>query len=261
MIEPVFPPNLADCYRELEKVSLPDTALSLNGGPLESTGNSIPLLECAQPVIDQEQFVLVAGQIFDLLAGYLPQMAGDLSLLKNNLPENKTDCGAMIHALLKRSGEAVNYLKNPQEIPPDVFGFAFSHVLRLYLAAYSRRLRGKYEFDTWGKGECPVCGSKPNFAKLDKDGRRYLYCGLCDTEWRFMRVACPFCGNMSPEELSFYELKEGPYRIDVCSVCRGYVKTIDLRGLEDMPPSLFWEDIKTVFLDMTVMQLGFVNKT
>ncbi|MEW6171697.1 MAG: formate dehydrogenase accessory protein FdhE [Bacillota bacterium] len=260
MIEPVFPPQLVDCYRELEKVSLPDTALSLNGALLEKRVDR-PILEYAPPVIDREQFVIVAGQVFELLARYLPQMAEDINSLQANLPENSSDRKALIEALLNRSGEAVSFLKNKTVIPPDVFGFAFSHVLRLYLSEYSRRLQEELELDTWGRGNCPVCGSRPNFAKIDATGRRYLFCGLCGTEWRFMRVVCPFCGNMAIEELNFYAVQGDPHRIDVCHRCKGYVKTIDMRGIQDTNPSLFWEDIKTVPLDMTIMQLGFINKT
>ncbi|MEW6447502.1 MAG: formate dehydrogenase accessory protein FdhE [Bacillota bacterium] len=260
MKEPIFPQRLADCYRELEKISLPANGLSLNVALIESWNKERPLLEYAPPLVDPEGFIALAGLVFETLARYLPEMARDLERLRMNLPENAVDRKSLIDALLNRNEKAITFLQPDHGVPPDVFGFAFSHVLRILLAAYSRNLRHEVGFDLWNGGNCPVCGGQPNFSRIDADGRRYLYCGLCSAEWRFVRAACPFCGNTDPDELSFYQFEEGAYRVYVCERCKGYLKTIDERRTGENHLDLFWEDVKTVSLDISAMRLGFVNR-
>jgi FdhE protein len=261
MKEAVFPEHLAACYREMEKISLSETAVLPDADALESWHGEKPLMQHAPPLIDADEFTEVAGKVLGLLVRYLPEIESDLRLLLTGLPESLEDRIALVEGLLKQNGSAALLLaKDGRQVPPDVFGFGFSHVLRLFLAAYSRRLEEKVDLSIWDRGECPVCSSNPNFAKIDTGGRRYLHCGLCGTNWRFARLACPFCGSTAPETLSFYEFENGLYRIYVCNHCKGYIKTvIESKGAPE--PDLFWEDIKTVALDITAMRLGFINKT
>ncbi|MEW6772013.1 MAG: formate dehydrogenase accessory protein FdhE [Bacillota bacterium] len=258
--EPVFPPRLLECYRELEKMELPVAAVALDGAAVASWDGKSPLLESAPPLIDSGRFAAVARQVFELLAAHLPEMEKDLQRLGEKLPAGTADRAGLVHALINRDGRAVTFMRDYGEIAPDVFGFAFSHVLRIFLGTYARRLHEKVNFERWGRGICPVCGSKPIFSRLDRTGRRFLYCGLCGTEWRFVRAACPFCGNTAPEKLGFYLFEKGLYRVYVCNGCRGYLKTLDERAADCAVANLFWEDIKTVPLDMTVLRLGFLTQ-
>jgi len=261
MKEPSFPQHLAACYREMEKIWLPETAVLPDADALESWDGGKPLVQHAPPLIDVDKFAEVTKQVFELLLRYLTEMEADLRLLLASLPEKKEERIALVEGLLKQNGTAAVLLsKDDRQVPPDVFGFAFSHVLRIFLSAYSRCLEGKIDLTLWDRGECPVCGSNPNFARIDTGGRRYLHCGLCGTDWRFARVACPFCSSTAPETLSFYEFEHGLYRIYVCSRCKGYIKTV-LESQSGAEPDLFWEDIKTVALDITALRLGFINKT
>lgn len=260
MKEPVFPERLAECYREMEKITLPETAVVVNGAALAFWDKGSPLIRYAPPLIDPNQFIETARQVFELLARYLPEMAADLQLLRESLPRTADDRKALIEGLIKHDREAVTFLEDRTPVPPDVFGFAFSHVLRIFLGAYSQRLHREADLDGWWRGECPVCGSKPNFARVDARGRRYLHCGLCSTEWRFARAVCPFCGNTAPEDLSFYAFEGGLYRVYVCNRCKGYIKTLVGQEPDQARPNLFWEDIKTVPLDMAAMRLGFINR-
>jgi FdhE protein len=261
MKEPVFPQHLTACYREMEKICLPETAVFADKDALEAWDGGKPLVQYAPPLIDVDKFTEVAGRVFELLLRYLPVMEADLRLLLASLPESPEDRNALVEGLLKQNGSAAVLLaKDGRQVPPDVFGFGFSHVLRLFLTAYARRLEGKVNLSVWDRGECPVCGSNPNFARIDTGGRRYLHCGLCGTDWRFARVACPFCSVTAPETLSFYEFENGLYRIYVCTCCKGYIKTV-IESESAPGPDLFWEDIKTVALDITAMRLGFINKT
>lgn len=257
--ELVFPPNLVACYRKLDQVSLPATAIQVNKEALRSWSQEEALIYFAPPLINPPAFLAISGQVFDLLAGGLPAMAKEFGALKASLPTSPPRQQGLVEALLKRDPRAPAFLEPQWQVEPDFFAFAFSHVLRLFLGAYARLVQAEVTFEKWGKGECPVCASRPNFGRIDGDGKRYLFCSLCGSEWRFVRVCCPFCGNSVPDKLGFYSSEENCYRLDVCEACKGYLKTLDERRRAEHE-SLFWEDIKTVPLDVMAMRLGFVNR-
>lgn len=106
----------------------------------------------------------------------------------------------------------------------------------------------------WDRGYCPLCGSPPDMAYLGKNGRRHLHCGLCGDTWTFPRIGCPFCANeeQATLEVLCVEGEEG-FRVDTCTKCKGYLKTVDTRSLEQIAP-LELEDLATLHLDVVATE-------
>jgi FdhE protein len=99
-------------------------------------------------------------------------------------------------------------------------------------------------------------------AKLEREeGRRILQCSLCSTEWAFRRLQCPFCRNDDHDTLRFFFVdEESPYRVDVCDICKRYIKTVDERKLEEEKKvMLTLENIATLFLDILAVEEGYRN--
>ena len=99
--------------------------------------------------------------------------------------------------------------------------------------------------------------------KLDDDvGRRDLHCHLCNTEWAFTRLACPFCANEDGDKLKYFYSTENstPYRLEVCACCSSYLKTIDTRDMA-IAPFLFVENLTTLHLDIVANRKGFRRNT
>jgi FdhE protein len=119
------------------------------------------------------------------------------------------------------------------------------------------KLSNEIDPKTWLKGYCPVCGSLPCLALLKEEvGKRYLLCSYCGYEWRIERLFCPFCNNKEQESLHyFYGEGEEAHRIDLCDKCHQYIKTIDLRKIEEIDPAL--EDLATLHLDILASQKGY----
>ncbi|TES92662.1 MAG: formate dehydrogenase accessory protein FdhE [Candidatus Cloacimonadota bacterium] len=112
----------------------------------------------------------------------------------------------------------------------------------------------------WEKGSCPMCGTNPGMAKLEKEvGRRLLWCPLCSSEWVYRRMKCPFCENDEQKSLRFFYVDDDSfYRVDVCETCKGYVKTIDERKRGKEEKTIFEiEDIKTFYLDDIALKEGY----
>ena len=88
--------------------------------------------------------------------------------------------------------------------------------------------------------------------------KRTLLCGLCLTEWDYLRLVCPACGEREFDALPVFTAEQFPHvRIETCETCRTYLKTIDLTkdGLA-VPPV---DDIATVSLDVWARERGYVR--
>ena len=92
-----------------------------------------------------------------------------------------------------------------------------------------------------------------------EEGQRLLWCDLCDVQWRFPRITCPFCGNSDHEKLGYLQSDELPnYRIDVCEVCHGYLRAKDERNLPEGDRVDFTiEDVGTLHLCMAAEKQGY----
>ncbi len=107
---------------------------------------------------------------------------------------------------------------------------------------------------------CPVCGSAPYMARLMRDdGHRRLTCRLCATEWTFNRMCCAFCGTTDHALLEVFMVDSTPYRIDACTQCMHYIKTVDERAITD--ESYIYaagiDDIATLHIDIAAERQGF----
>ncbi len=110
----------------------------------------------------------------------------------------------------------------------------------------------------WYRSYCPVCGSQPDLAALEKDvPGRTLLCSSCDTEWVFKRVGCPYCGNDDHSQLAYHPSEDGSYRLYLCEVCKSYLKTVDRRERWRLRP-LPVERIITVGMDLAAIDAGYV---
>lgn len=106
----------------------------------------------------------------------------------------------------------------------------------------------------WKEGYCPVCGSLPALITLEGQGHRQAHCSWCGTSWRLARFQCPVCDNRRHESLGYLFAEEEPrYRIDYCTECRYYFKTLDTRELL-WPIWVPLEEWTTLHLDLVAQR-------
>lgn len=132
---------------------------------------------------------------------------------------------------------------------------------RAFLINFAKGLNGFGDVvkKHWENSFCPVCGSLPNIGVLggDKEGGMSLVCSLCETQWDFKRLYCPFCGNDNHEWLG-YLVTEGEewYRVNYCDKCKLYLKVVDVRKKGNVY-SYPIEDILTLHLDILAQEKGY----
>lgn len=123
---------------------------------------------------------------------------------------------------------------------------------------------------SWGRGWCPVCGSAPVVAWLEEKGfdhknpfaaggggKKHLHCGLCGTEWRFRRGACPSCDSEGADVMEVLRESEHSFgeRLDWCTRCQSYCPAVDLRE-RDTRPDMDALALSLMHLDMVAADKG-----
>jgi|SRR5579871_1315718 len=110
---------------------------------------------------------------------------------------------------------------------------------------------------------CPICGSQPICGVLRDRAHgagRSLVCSLCMTEWSFLRVVCPACGEDRFESLPVFHCDDrAQARIDACDTCRHYVKTVDMTKDGLAVPVV--DELAAVSLDLWAKEQGYQKLT
>ena len=162
-------------------------------------------------------------------------------------------------------------------VPPEVLLFAFGFMLGPVLRALAAMRPGGDGKDApwnaegaWRQGYCPVCGSNPSIAYLERPvfeeknaylagggGKKHLHCSLCGTDWVFRRGACPSCGKEGNDVMEMLRESKNAQgeRLDWCTKCKTYCPSVDLRE-RDTTPNLDALALGLLHLDMVAAKKG-----
>ncbi|MDH7498372.1 MAG: formate dehydrogenase accessory protein FdhE, partial [Syntrophomonadaceae bacterium] len=148
----------------------------------------------------------------------------------------------------------------PRNILQMISQHALRPFLRLFALPYEESIRSDENL-SWGKGMCPVCGAAPSISRVRaQDGRRFLFCEECFTEWEHRYLACIYCGNDEPTTIRYFVVEgDDANQLFVCDKCRGYLKNYDerrARARNDM----FITNIRTIYLDLLAEQKGYGHR-
>ncbi len=146
-----------------------------------------------------------------------------------------------------------------EDVDHELLTSAMAATLKPFLFAYAKLLLPSVNQELWRRRYCPICGGKPDFAYLDKEGgARWLLCSRCDTGWLFLRLECPYCGTQNQDALAYFtdDQESYLYRLYICEQCRTYIKTIDLRRAES-EVLLPLERVMTLDMDKQAQEKGY----
>lgn len=261
MKDPSLQEMLVSFHQEFLQISVKEDAVTFNkpGEALlkQEQAKAKPLVNLFPPRVKAEEFFATMQQVAGVIKNFMPDLAAEIEQIESALPVEPAEREEFTAKAFTPGADLLSYLKT--ELPPETFGFLLNHTVKPFMRQYAAKASNYFEPETWLKGTCPVCGGKPTMALLEKEnGKRYLYCGLCEVKWRFQRLGCPYCTSY---ESNFFTV-EGmeKYRVYYCKECHGYIKTIDESKAGGSMLNLFWEDINTVQLDVLAMREGYFNK-
>ncbi|MEW5771912.1 MAG: formate dehydrogenase accessory protein FdhE [Thermodesulfobacteriota bacterium] len=235
-------------------LKLPDPDLHLQGRAL---------IEPADFPYDAAQARDLFGKALDILERSGGPVAAAGTLVRQDLDAGRLDLGAVFAAYLRQDQEYfAPFAERSPEAPLTLPFLAQAALTPSLEAAAEKLLAERHGERAWEHGHCPVCGRPPLIAELaGKEGVRMLTCSFCHARYRAPRMMCAFCGERDHAKLPFFTVEEEPgYRVDVCSTCKRYIKTIDFRSLDRVPVPLL-DDLDSLALDMVASREGYGRPT
>jgi len=113
-------------------------------------------------------------------------------------------------------------------------------------------------------GRCDFCGGLAWIGARrptpggNESATRYVACALCGTEQPVARIACPSCGEQKPDALpNFHSEKHPGVRLEACSTCHRYVKSLDLTVDGRLIPEV--DDLASLALDLWAVEKGYTR--
>jgi FdhE protein len=190
--------------------------------------------------------------------------AGDAAVhVRDAIVSGGMEVGSLLGASFTRNQPAIRTGAVHRGLAPDLVWLIaelavspFAHALQqmLYGGAVEATLRGALA--RWDHGYCAACGSWPALAEV-AGGHRTLRCSFCSAGWELPTYACIYCAHGGAEFVTAApDADRKDRRIEACSACGGYLKTIDVTALSPFP-LLSISDIETTDLDMAAMEHGY----
>ncbi|NVM20245.1 MAG: formate dehydrogenase accessory protein FdhE [Desulfobacterales bacterium] len=217
------------------------------------------------PLVDKGDLkldVASATNLFERLCNVLKRntnVSADVEKIEQVISRKELNLDELFKKTAAKDAEYVAGLADRLNLKGEIISFLAENSLQPIFEAYADELKGHVDQETWQRGYCPICGSKPVMAELvGAERKKFLICSCCGYEWRFMRTKCPFCENEEPKGFKyFFTEKEGrAYRVETCQNCKKYIKTVDTEELgEEVIPSV--EDMGTLYLDVLAKKEGY----
>lgn len=227
--------------------------------------NGIPMITWDKLPLKESYLQDLFQEICKIMKNYEEKESGNIQRLIDAEKSGDIKLNNLIEKIFQHDSSYFKTLSEDLKVSEDLLIFVALNLAKPFFETVAEKLKDKIAdkvmVDTiWLKNCCPVCGSSAQIAKLEKEaGKKILYCSLCGTEWRFVRMKCPFCCTEEQKSIKFLEEEKSPYRIDVCEQCKRYIKTLDERkgGGEKRVfiPSV--EDLATMYLDIVAEKEGY----
>ena len=250
--------GLLDFYRDMAvvqfeaKAQIPPYADTFDEATMrQCMADGLPQLTFDQLTIEPERF---AHTVKDIV-GVLAQHSSDWAVIAEAMEEPRAE---ELMKVAKEAFERKSPLAQEELSASGLTVFAVESALVPYLERAAEALMPRLDQSLWLRGYCPLCGAAPDFAFLDEEsGARHLVCSRCNSQWRYVRLRCPFCGTTDQAKLQYYPSDDKVYRLYVCELCKHYLKAIDLReARKETFPAV--ERVATAAMDVAAQEKGYV---
>lgn len=211
-----------------------------------------PLIHLEQPVFEADRLREIFDEISLLIAAHLPKAKSDMDRIAELPGQSVLNLleAAMSGSIVKAGGDL------DRNINIDFLKFIVLNSVKPFLKAFAGGITHRTDIGAWRKNFCPVCGSSPHIGRITGDGKKYLCCSLCETEWQYKRLACYNCGNENHNTLSFLFIDETPgYGLDVCEECKVYIKIVDEQ--KGGKAEVMANEAATLYLDVVARRKGY----
>jgi FdhE protein len=168
--------------------------------------------------------------ILSPLASAFPSISTHVLKLKEAFNTGKIDLKQCIGSLVECDEEAIINTGNKLDTKPDILKFILFMMLKPFVEKRVESVRSLVENIPWLQGYCPICGALPEASLIRGETEdRLLKCSLCGHEWRFDKMACPYCGERKGSIESIRIIGNDQEWVNLCHDCHKYIVGMDLR--------------------------------
>ena len=221
-----------------------------------------PIIQTEDMPLDADRFKTLYRDLLLFLQQHRQEIAPVLDKIVSGL--DHLDFSLLPLKLLEEDQQYFANLSASLDVPNELLIFTVDHALRPFIRLWAEPYYSKIaadEFNSWSLATiCPFCGSKSHFSRLRAgDGRRFMFCDRCFTEWETRNIYCVHCGNNNPQTIQYLSVEDDTaYQVYTCQECKGYLKTFDERP-KGIKTDLFIANIETVYLDILAKENGFTS--
>jgi FdhE protein len=212
-------------------------------------------LKAGVPVIRQIDLILAEDSLKEIALSLafavkegLPQLMESINLISSLIQEDKINPLDYFKSSPDGENKALNGWSKNLQISPSNASFLMSLVSRVALERRAKEITAALGAFDWDKGYCPICGEFPSIALIEEEGaKRFLHCSSCGQDWRFTRVACPYCEKENVRGMEYYYVENKTQEAAfVCDQCKKYLITLYRAG-------------KVFARDMDISALGLIH--
>jgi FdhE protein len=180
--------------------------------------------------------------------------------IRDAIASGQIEAASLLTASLTRDQEAIRTGAAHRGLAPDLVWLVAELAVSPFVHALQRALFANDGVSdalaSWNHGYCPACGSWPALAEV-VGGHRTLRCSFCATAWELNAYGCIYCDESGEPFVTAAPNEERKdRRVEVCSACGGYLKTVDVPDLSPFP-LLAIADLETMDLDVAAMENGY----
>lgn len=221
-----------------------------------------PLISINGLTIDPVQYQGVLASLLDFMYEQRRDIKATVDIIRDNAPN--LDYPLLLDRLIDQDLDFFQQMAATLNIPAELLIFILDHAIRPFIRLYAAQFQKELLENTYHSWHlpaiCPVCGSRSHFSRLRaEDGRRFMFCDRCFTEWETRYLECIHCGADEPGQINYIAIEnDESHQLYTCNKCKGYLKTYDERP-SGRPTDLFIANIRTVYLDLLAEEKGFHN--
>ena len=227
-----------------EKLNQIDIAAQLNFNK--------PILNENNLIIEEKELEFIFDLILPILKKYLYHRKEQILRFENLNDKRKFSIQELVAAHFGQEKKTFKHISQNYDIPVILLERISELTISPYLELCAEFFNKKVAQFKWNRNFCPICGNLPSMAKVEEQkGTRTLWCHHCDSTWQFGEMTCPYCLNDDLKSIQIIFASNGkPIRLDACTKCKNYIKTIDERAaLKDYNMSV--KNVETLYLDIT----------
>ncbi|MEW5801144.1 MAG: formate dehydrogenase accessory protein FdhE [bacterium] len=240
--------------------------------------HGIPLLELSLVPDSLKVYEPLVKELTRLLKKRGPAVTAEIEKITKDILRDSYIFISLANNYLLHNWAPIHDLARAHELDIALLFFFIKSIVKPFVESLAEGITTSYQLPPWSESLCPICGSLPALAYLkladsnnNDNGqehticrvkKRFLVCSLCNYIWPFPRLRCPFCQTERRDALHYFcvDSDEKGYRVDICTDCKGYIKTIDYE-YQPLPEGLlFLEDLNTIYLDLIAEKEGYCKK-